>query len=115
MCSVMRQAGLAVPDALAALADADVSLLASPYEQALLRRLADFPEELALAARDLAPHAVTVYLKDLAADFHSYYNAERFLLEDAALSRARLLLAAATGQALRNGLAVLGISAPTEM
>ena len=66
-------------------------------------------------ADDLAPHAVTFYLKDLAARFHSYYNAERFLTDDEATSRARLLLAAAAGQVVRNGLSVLGISAPEQM
>ena len=81
----------------------------------LLRRLADLPEELAAAARDLAPHAVTFYLKELAASFHSYYNAERFLIDDAPVRRARLLLAAVAGQVVRNGLAVLGISAPEQM
>ena len=80
-----------------------------------MRRLADFPDELALAARDLAPHLVTLYLKDLAAEFHSYYNAERFLVDDERVQRARLALVAATGQVVRNGLAVLGISAPDQM
>jgi arginyl-tRNA synthetase len=115
VCSVMRQAGIPVADALGALADADLARLASPYEETLLRRLADFPDELALAARDLAPHAVTFYLKELAADFHSYYNAERFLIDDEPHRRARLFLAAAAGQAIRNGLAVLGIGAPETM
>ena len=115
VCSVMRQAGIPVADALGALADADLARLASPYEETLLRRLADLPDELALAARDLAPHAVTFYLKELAADFHSYYNAERFLIDDEPHRRARLLLAAAAGQAIRNGLAVLGIGAPETM
>ena len=73
-----------------------------------MRRLADFPVELANAARDLAPHQVTFYLKDLAQEFHSYYNAERFLVDDARCARARLALAVATGQVLKNGLAVLG-------
>jgi arginyl-tRNA synthetase len=115
VCSVMRQADIPVAAALSELADADLALLVSPYEEALLRRLADLPDELALAARDLAPHAVTFYLKELAADFHSYYNAERFLIEDIPHRRARLFLAAASGQAIRNGLAVLGIGAPETM
>ena len=68
--------------AAALLRDADLSPLTSPYEEALLRRLADYPEELAAAARDLAPHQLTFYLKDLAQEFHSYYNAERFLVDD---------------------------------
>jgi len=72
MCSVLRQAGIVVAEAPGLLADADLSPLTSPYEQALLRRLADFPTELAAAARDLAPHQITFYLKDLAQEFHSY-------------------------------------------
>jgi arginyl-tRNA synthetase len=87
----------------------------SPYEEALLRRLADFPAELAIAARDMAPHVLTLYLKELAAEFHSYYNAERFLVDDERVKRARLALVVATGQVLRNALAVLGISAPDAM
>jgi len=115
VCSVMRQAAIPPAAALDALADADCALLTSPYEEALLRRLADFPGEIAAAARDLAPHAVTFYLKDVAADFHSYYNAERFLVDDVPLRRARLLLAAAAGQVVKSGLAVLGIGAPEQM
>jgi arginyl-tRNA synthetase len=115
ICSVLRQAGLTPEAAEAALADADLSPLTSAYEETLLRRIADFPGELALAARDAAPHQVTFYLKDLAQEFHSYYNAERFLVDDAKLQRARLALAVATAQVLKNGLAVLGISAPSSM
>jgi arginyl-tRNA synthetase len=115
VCSVMKQAGIPIDDALDVLADADASLLVSPYEDALLRQLADFPREVSEAARDLAPHALTFYLKELAARFHSYYNAERFLIDDASTSKARLLLAAAAGQVVRNGLTVLGISAPSQM
>lgn len=115
VCSVLRQAGIAQCDAPTLLADADLAPLASAYENALLRRLADFPTELATAARDLAPHLITFYLKDLAQEFHSYYNAERFLVDDEREKRARLALVVAVGQVLRNGLAVLGISAPEQM
>jgi len=113
--SVLRQAGLVPADAPAAFADAELAPLSSAYEDALLRRLADFPAELALAGRDMAPHVVTLYLKELAAEFHSYYNAERFLVDDPRVQRARLALVVATGQVLRNALAVLGISAPDAM
>ena len=82
---------------------------------AILRRLADFPDEVADAARELAPHQLTFYLKDLAQEFHSYYNAERFLVDDARLREARLALIVAVGQVLRNGLTLLGIEAPDEM
>jgi len=81
----------------------------------LLRRLADFPEQMAAAAREFAPHAMTFYLKDLAGEFHSYYNAERFLIDEVPRRRARLLLVAAVGQVVKNGLLVLGIGAPDTM
>ncbi|MET0733878.1 MAG: arginine--tRNA ligase [Casimicrobiaceae bacterium] len=115
VCAVLRQAGIAVAEAPRTLADADLAPLTSPYEDALLRRLADFPDELAAAAQDFAPHQITFYLKDLAQEFHSYYNAERFLVDDERVKRARLALVVASGQALRNGLAVLGIGAPEQM
>jgi len=115
VASVLEKAGIALADAPTQLRDADVAPLTSPYEVALLRRLADFPEELALAARELAPHRVTFYLKELAAEFHSYYNAEQFLVDDPVLRRARLALVVATGQVVRSGLAVLGVSAPEKM
>jgi arginyl-tRNA synthetase len=113
--SVLRQAEISIAEAPLRMRGADLSALESPYEVALLRRLADFPEELANAARDLAPHQVTFYLKDLAQEFHSYYNAERFLVDDDAMRASRLALVVATGQVLKNGLAVLGISAPEQM
>jgi arginyl-tRNA synthetase len=115
VCSVLRQAGTPLDVAARALAGADLAPLTSPYEVALLRRLADFPGEMAAAADDLAPHQITFYLKDLAQEFHSYYNAERFLVDDEAVKRARLALVVAVGQTLRNGLAVLGIGAPEQM
>jgi arginyl-tRNA synthetase len=115
VASVMKQAGIGMASAVATLAGADLSPLVSSYEDALLRRLEAFPSELAIAAREFAPHLVTAYLKELAADFHSYYNAERFLVDDPVTQRARLALAAASGQTIRNGLAVLGIGAPEKM
>jgi arginyl-tRNA synthetase len=115
VCSVLRQANIPIAEAPVRMREASLAALDSPYEVALLRRLADFPEELANAARDLAPHQVTFYLKDLAQEFHSYYNAERFLVDDPAVRASRLALAVATGQVLKNGLAVLGISAPEQM
>jgi len=78
-------------------------------------RLAAFPEVVANAAADLAPHQVAFYLKDLAADFHSYYNAERMLVDDADLARSRVALAAAVRQVIRNGMALLGVSCPASM
>ena len=78
-------------------------------------KLAEYPEMLSDAARDLAPHDVAFYLRDLAGAFHTYYAAERFLVDDAELARARLALLVSTAQVLRNGLAVLGVSAPEKM
>ena len=115
VASVLRQAQIPLADAPGRLVDADLAPLRSSYEDALLRRIADFPVEIATAARDLAPHVITFYLKDLAQEFHSYYNAERFLVDDERERQARLALVVAVGQVLRNGLAVLGISAPEQM
>ncbi len=99
----------------ATLHQADVSLLLSDYETTLLQRLIDFPQVIESAAEDLAPHLIAFYLKELAADFHSYYNASRFLVEDDAVKRARLALIAATAQVMRNGLALLGVTSPEKM
>jgi arginyl-tRNA synthetase len=112
---VLEKAGISVDGAAESLRNVDLAPLSSAYESALLRRLADFPDELAMAARELAPHLITFYLKELAAEFHSYYNAEQFLVDDDALRQARLALVVATGQVIRNGLAVLGVSAPVRM
>jgi arginyl-tRNA synthetase len=100
----------------AALANADLSRLTSPHEIALAGKLAEFPEVLAHAAAEFAPHLITYYLHDdVAARLHTYYNAERFLVEEEALKLARLALVAATRQVLANGLSVLGVSAPERM
>jgi len=97
------------------LKDADLALLDSPAAQGLMLMLSRYPEMLTAAAQDFAPHDVTFYLRELAASYHSYYDAERILVEDEALKRARLALVAATAQVLHNGLAVLGVSAPEKM
>ena len=94
---------------------ADLSLLTAPTEAALMLRLAEFPTMLANAAAGLAPHDLTFYLRDIAGAFHSYYAAERVLVADAALARARIALLLATRQVIRNALAVLGVSAPQRM
>jgi arginyl-tRNA synthetase len=97
------------------LLSADFLVLDSEYETALLQRLIDFPQVIETAADDLAPHLVAFYLKELAADFHSYYNASRFLVDDEKVKLARLALIAAVAQVLKNGLALLGVSAPEKM
>ncbi|MBK9197763.1 arginine--tRNA ligase [Candidatus Skiveiella danica] len=97
------------------LGETDLSPLDSTAAQTLMLALAKYPEMLTAAAQDNAPHDVTFYLRDLAATYHSYYDAERILVDDEAIKRARLALIAATAQVLHNGLAVLGVSAPNRM
>ena len=111
VCSLLEQWG---GDA-GGLAVADTAALASEQELALLSRLLEYPEAVENAAHDLSPHVIAFYLRELAAGFHSYYNATRLLVEDEQLKRARLALAAAVRQVLRNGLALLGVSAPDKM
>ncbi|PUE15652.1 arginine--tRNA ligase [Limnohabitans sp. MMS-10A-160] len=99
----------------ASLTHADLSALQSPQAHALMLALAKYPEMLTSAANDFAPHDVTFYLRDLASLYHSYYDAERILVDDEAVKKARLALVAATAQVLQNGLKVLGVSAPAKM
>jgi arginyl-tRNA synthetase len=89
--------------------------LDSAPAQALMMLLAKYPQMLAQACADMAPHDVTFYLRDLAACYHSYYDAERILVEDKHIMQARVALVAATAQVLRNGLALLGVDAPQSM
>ena len=100
---------------LGAIGEAKLNLLAADTELALMTKLAEFPGMLTQAAESLAPHDVAFYLRDLASAFHSYYAAERFLVDDVELSRARVALLSATAQVLRNGLSLLGVSAPEKM
>jgi arginyl-tRNA synthetase len=97
------------------LGEADLGLLVHERELALCARLAAYPEVVQTAAADYAPHQVAFYLKDLAGDFHSWYNAERMLVDDVALRDARVALAAAVRTVLASGLAMLGVSAPASM
>jgi len=98
-----------------ALAAADLARLDNPHELAIAAKLAEFPELINSAAAELAPHLIAFYLKDLAALFHSYYNAERMIVDDKALSCSRLALVVAVRQVIRNGLAILGVSCPQSM
>ena len=111
ICSVLSAWG---GDA-AMLATVDLSPLTSPQAQALMLLIAKYPAMLTNAASGFAPHDVAFYLRELAACYHSYYDAERILVEDEAVKGARLGLVAATAQVLHNGLAVLGVSAPRKM
>ncbi len=97
------------------LIDADLSPLTAPTETALLATLAAYPDMLARAQVELSPHQVAFYLRELAANLHSFYFAEKVLVEEARLKRARLALVLATRQVLRNGLALIGVSAPDQM
>jgi arginyl-tRNA synthetase len=111
ICSVLRQwAGDE-----ASLPHVDTRPLTHPRELTLLKTLGDFPEVLEIAAREFAPYQIAFYLRELAAAFHSYYNAERVLVDDEALKLARLALIVGIRQVLRNGLDLLGVSAPELM
>jgi arginyl-tRNA synthetase len=111
ICSVLANWG---GDA-AALKGADLSSLTHPAALNLMLQLARYPEVLTAAAADFAPHDMTFYLRELAAAYHSYYDSERILVDDAQQKAARLALVAACAQVLHNGLAVLGVSAPRKM
>lgn len=110
-CSVLNQWNGTPADLL----EADLARLDNERELALCARLTAFPEIVRSAAADYAPHQIAFYLKDLAGEFHSYYNAERMLVDDEGLKLARLALAAAVRQVIRNGLRLLGVSAPESM
>lgn len=111
ICSMLMQSGFDLAQRNAA----DIALLTAVTEVALMQRLAEFPTLVAEAAQELSPHLVAFWLRDCAADFHSWYSAERVLVDDQALKLARLRLADATRQVLANGLELLGVSAPERM
>jgi arginyl-tRNA synthetase len=111
ICSVLEQWG----NAAEILPDADTAPLQSEHELALLDRLLHYPDIVETAARDLAPHLLAFYLKDLAGEFHSFYNATRILVDQESVKHARLALATAVRQVLRSGLELLGVSAPERM
>lgn len=117
ICSVLAQAkekGFSIPTA-DAIAQMDLAALSDKNAQALIARISEFSETLSVAAKECAPHTLCFYLKDLAGDFHAFYNAERVLVEDEKTRNARLALLLAARQVLRNGLDLLGISAPEKM
>ncbi len=111
ICSVLAQWG----GDESQLAGVDLSPLTAPREATLLNTLSAYPEMLERAKAELGPHQVAFYLRELAGELHSYYNAERVLVDDEAVKMARLALMAATRQVLRNGLALIGVSAPAKM
>ncbi len=111
ICKLLRDS----PELAGSLSDADSSRLTAPTEITLLKRLAELPGLIQTAGQELAPHQVAFWLQDCAADFHSWYNAERIMIDDIELKRARLRLADATRQVIANALALLGVSAPQQM
>lgn len=111
ICSVLSQWG----GNEASLQQTDLSPLLAPRELALMACIADYPDVLKKAAEELGPHQVAFYLRDLAGELHSYYNAERVLVDDVTLRQARLALLLATRQVLANGLELIGVSAPARM
>ncbi len=115
ICSVLREAGARGMGFDPGQAVVDAAQLAESHELALLRSLSRYPEVIDSAACALEPHQLAYYLRELANDLHTYYNAHTFLVDDAALRTARLALVAATRQVLANGLVLLGVSAPEEM
>jgi arginyl-tRNA synthetase len=115
VCRMLEQWREKHPDDPADLAAAPLAALIEPRELALLARLGDFPDVLETAAEELAPHLVAFYLRELAGEFHSYYNAVRVLVPETDTRLARLALSLAVRQVLRNGLRLLGVSAPERM
>lgn len=117
VCSVLAQWAerLGAEARGADLARVDLAPLTGPRELDLMQRLGDYPDVIAQAAEEFAPHLVAFYLRELAGAFHSYYNAERFLVEEPEVRQARLALASAVRQILANGLALLGVGAPEAM
>ena len=115
VCSVMRQLGEKGLKHDMALGNEGLSSLVEPEEVALLRALSRYPEVIEAAALNHEPHIIANYLRDFANDFHVYYNAHRFLDVPEALRHARINLIIAVRQVLKNGLQLLGVSAPEKM
>jgi arginyl-tRNA synthetase len=115
VCSVLRQMREKGFEHDEARGRASLDRLTEPHEQALLSTLSRYPEVLEMAAQQRAPHALVHYLRELATDFHAYYNAHQFLVEDAAVRDARLSLVRGVRQVVCSGLGLLGVSAPEAM
>ena len=111
LVSRMAESGAAVCPAN----EVDAGVLTQPEELALIKSLAQYPEELHLAARDYDPSRINRYLTALAGDFHRFYNSCRCMVDDPCLQAARLKLADATRAVLANGLNLLGVTAPEKM
>jgi len=114
ICSVLAQWG-EDPHICTDLAKTPLACLDTAHELELVSRLAEFPEIIELASKELSPHMIAFYLKDLASDFHSYYNAQRLLVDDENLKNARMALIFAIRQVIRTGLDLIGVSYPSSM
>ena len=115
IASVFRQAAERGVSFDAAVAGKHVARLTEPHEKALLALLNRYPQLLQDVAAQLTPHTLTFFVREVAEALHSYYNVHQFLVDDVELRDARLALVAATGQVLKNGLGLLGVSAPDKM
>ncbi|HEV8443328.1 MAG TPA: arginine--tRNA ligase [Steroidobacteraceae bacterium] len=115
VCSVMKELGVRSLGYDAVQGAAHLALLANDHEQAVITALSRYPEIVERAALDRTPHSLVHYLRDLANTLHTYYNAEKWIVEDAALRNARITLVLAVQQVIRNGLRILGVSAPESM
>ncbi|PCI58428.1 MAG: arginine--tRNA ligase [Methylophilaceae bacterium] len=111
ICSVLNQWG----GDTSTLITTDLAILTSSHETTLMQKLSEFPEVIKNAAEELAPHMIANYLKECASHLHSYYNDTKFLVEDESTKLARMTLITATKQELKNGLDLLGVSAPGKM
>ncbi len=111
VCSVLAQWDGEIDD----LVEASTEALSGPAELALLQKLIDFPDTVEMAAKEFSPHLIAFYLRELASEFHSYYNSTRFLVPEIPLQHARLALIASIRQVLNNGLQLLGVSTPDKM
>ena len=97
------------------LVDVDTAALTNPAELGLLQKIIDYPDVIEAAAKELSPHVIAFYLRELASEFHSYYNSTRFLVPEISVQHARLALIASIQQILSNGLGLLGVTAPDKM
>ena len=111
VCSVLTQ----WDGDIDSLAEANTEALSSHAELALFNKVIDFPDTVDEAAKEFSPHLIAFYLRELASEFHSYYNSTRFLVPEIPLLHARLALVASIRQILNNGLRLLGVSAPDKM
>ena len=115
ICSVLDQLQTRRMEYLPERALENLSLLREPHELAIMRTLPRYPEVVNDAAESREPHQIAFYLRDLATEFHGYYNSQQFLIEDTCHREARIALIIAIRQVIRNGLAILGVSAPEQM